>query len=139
MTGGLEQARAIVIARDGNACVVCGQRFDEVHHRYRRGMGGSKDPNIHSPVNLLCLCSFHHRTAESLRTDVATPTGLCVPSLAAAYLTPVTHWAFGWALPYEGGTWRPVCPGFAAVDADQAKAIAYRVGLLPLALSPHRA
>src|SRR4029077_18108047 len=88
---------------DGGLCVACGTRFEEIHHRYRRGMGGSSDPEINSPANLLCLCGFHHRLAESQRTDAATVTGYCVPTLPAAFLTPVRSWQW-WELLTAGGT-----------------------------------
>lgn len=84
--------------------------YAEVHHRYRRGMGGSKDPEINSPVNLLSLCMFHHAEAESRRSEVAGPQGLCVPTLALAHTVPVKTWQ-GWAVPTDRGTWLTICPG----------------------------
>lgn len=127
----LDEGRQIAIHRDGGVCVICCQGFDEVHHRYRRGMGGSKDPDIHSPVNLLCLCRHHHAEAESLRTDVAAPNGLCVPNLPEAFLSPVRTY-LGWALPTVGGTWLPLCAHHQATDTAGARSIAYRLGVLPL-------
>lgn len=128
----LAEARLVVIDRDGGACLICGQRFDEIHHRYRRGMGGSSDPEINSPVNLLSLCGFHHRQAESLRSEVAAPWGLCVPNLPAAFLTPVRTTWIGWALPTAGGTWLPICPPHYVQDWQGAQRLAYLAGLLPL-------
>ena len=130
MTAGLDKARRVVIARDGGACVMCGNRFDEVHHRYRRGMGGSSDPEIHNPANLLCLCSAHHRRAESEREGFATTTGVCVPSLPAAFLTPV-RMTLGWALPTTGGTWALLAPSFRFDTAAEARAYAHNIGALP--------
>lgn len=132
MTGGLAEAQAVVKHRDGGTCVMCGVRMNEVHHRYRRGMGGSSDPEIHNPANLLCLCGAHHREAESLRLDVGEKLGLCVPSLAQAFTTPVrTHW-LGWALPTAGGTWAPLAPGHRFSDAGQARSYAYLIGALTI-------
>ncbi len=122
----------MVIDRDQGTCISCGSRFDEVHHRYRRGMGGSSDPEIHSPTNLVCLCSGCHREAESLRLTVAEPLGLCVPSLAEAYLTPVLVRWLGWAIPLDRGTWMPVCPPWLAIDSTEARRQAYLRGALPL-------
>lgn len=125
----LIEARQVVLNRDGWSCVVCGVRHDEVHHRFRRGMGGSKDPDIHAPFNLLCLCRTHHLDAESQRTTARTITGVCVPTLELARTTPVRHYLFGWALPTAGGTWLPICHRAAADDQEQARRIAEMNGL----------
>lgn len=126
----LADARQVVIHRDNGLCVFCGLQYQEVHHRYRRGMGGSRDPEINSPVNLLCLCMVHHREAESRRTEVAEPYGLCVPNLPGAFLTPVRAW-FGWALPTTGGTWLRIAPGYAFASWEGAQSSARLYGLLP--------
>jgi hypothetical protein len=130
MPADLIAARTVVLNRDGWSCVVCGNRHDEVHHRFRRGMGGSKDPDIHAPWNLLCLCRAHHREAESERAYARHVTGLCVPSLTLARVTPVRTGLMGWALPSAGGTWLPICAASAAADQLQAHIIAARCGLL---------
>lgn len=41
----------------------------QCHHRDPRGMGGSQDPAIHSPANLLHLCLDCHAWVESNRTE----------------------------------------------------------------------
>lgn len=124
------EARAVVFHRDNGLCVVCGMQADEWHHRYRRGMGGTSDPQINSPANGLALCMHHHREAESLRRDVAGPYGLCVPNLPAAFLTPVRTW-HGWALPTAGGTWLGICPPWAVSTWEGAQTLAFHHGLLP--------
>jgi hypothetical protein len=129
VTYALVDTRRIVIDRDGNSCVRCGRKREEIHHRYRRGMGGSTHPLIHSPANLLCLCSEHHRQAESLRRQSAEITGLCVPTLAAAFITPVLT-TRGWSLPTLGGTWLPICPGYQAPNVDTAQHLGIRYGLI---------
>ena len=47
---------ALIRARSGGLCEVCGRRAESTHHRKPRGMGGSKDPAAHSPANLLRVC-----------------------------------------------------------------------------------
>ena len=37
-------------------CERCGRPATNVHHRRPRGMGGTKDPTIHDPSNLVALC-----------------------------------------------------------------------------------
>lgn len=130
MTWTLADARATVLNRDGGACVICGHRAEECHHRFRRGMGGSKDPDIHSPANLLSLCGFHHRMAESLRTELSAPNGWCVIDLPAAFLSPVLT-RMGWLLPMDGGTWIGVGPASSFKHTDEARSRAHLLGLLP--------
>jgi hypothetical protein len=55
---------AVVAARDWWSCVHCGKNIAgsergtdwSIHHRIPRGMGGTKDPRINAPANLLVLC-----------------------------------------------------------------------------------
>jgi hypothetical protein len=126
----LVDARQTVIHRDGGVCVACGQRFEEIHHRFRRGMGGSKHPDIHSPANLLSLCGSHHRQAESLRTDVSAVNGWCVPTLAASFLTPVLTIA-GWFVLNDRGTVAWIGSTHAFPHAEAARSAAHFQGLLP--------
>jgi len=65
----------LVKARSGGRCERCGTRdspYWSLHHRKPRGMGGSKDPAINSPANLLYLCGSGttgcHGWVESNRT-----------------------------------------------------------------------
>lgn len=125
------QDRDVVIGRDSGLCVACGHRFDEIHHRYRRGMGGSSDPQINSPANLICLCAFHHAQAESQRTDAATLFGYCVPTLPAAFLTPVRSWQ-SWELLTSRGTALPLAPAFRWSTVEEARSFCHVNGLLPL-------
>lgn len=50
------QRRALVATRDGGRCVRCAAPATQIHHRRSRGRGGSSDPAINSPANLLTLC-----------------------------------------------------------------------------------
>jgi hypothetical protein len=122
--------RDVVIGRDGGACVACAHPFEEIHHRYRRGMGGSSDAEINSPANLICLCGFHHRTAESQRTEAATVFGYCVASLPAAFLTPIRSWQ-GWQLLTGTGTVICLGPGYAFANVEAARTFARLKALLP--------
>jgi hypothetical protein len=125
----LTAAYRVVDHRDGGVCVWCGNRAAEHHHRYRRGMGGSSDPQINDPRNLLSACAFHHRLTESQRTVARDITGWCVPTLGQAFTTPVlTLW--GWRLPTAGGTWLPIGPKYTATSCAEAEQLARRLGLI---------
>jgi len=49
-----------LVCRSGQRCEVCGQTLTRAtanrHHRVPRGMGGSKDPDVHRLDRLLILC-----------------------------------------------------------------------------------
>jgi hypothetical protein len=59
-TGPDEATREQVGARDIWCCVVCGRHLgasgSTLHHRRNRGSGGSSDPAINRPSNLLTVC-----------------------------------------------------------------------------------
>ena len=65
--------RQVVAARFGNRCVRCGRSGVTIQHRKPRGMGGSKDPAINQPSNLLWVCGNGttgcHGHMESRRTE----------------------------------------------------------------------
>ncbi len=46
----------IIRERSAGRCEVCGGRGTNTHHRAGRGMGGSKDPRLGLPSNLLRVC-----------------------------------------------------------------------------------
>lgn len=55
----IKAARALVQARDGDECQMCGRFLYQrrsVHHRLPKGMGGSA--LLESPANLLTLCGL---------------------------------------------------------------------------------
>jgi 5-methylcytosine-specific restriction protein A len=60
----------------------------QVHHRKPRGKGGSSDPAIHSPANLLYLCPACHEWIELNRT-AAKESGLLVPNALDPATVPV--------------------------------------------------
>lgn len=56
-TGPSEEVRSLVLSRARYLCEVCEtQAAMNVHHRKPRRMGGTRDPRINSPANLLALC-----------------------------------------------------------------------------------
>jgi hypothetical protein len=59
-TGPARPTRLTVLERDEYRCSVCGQSVLEIpfniHHRRNRGAGGSSDPAINAPSNLLTVC-----------------------------------------------------------------------------------
>lgn len=59
-TGPVRSTRELVWERDEGRCALCGtsllDRQSAVHHRRNRGSGGSSDPAINSPANLLSVC-----------------------------------------------------------------------------------
>jgi hypothetical protein len=71
-SGVLQQSRQVVKSRAVMRCERCSALTTwtggQVHHRLPRGMGGSSDPAIHSPANLLLLCPECHSWVEKNRT-----------------------------------------------------------------------
>lgn len=54
-------ARAVAVIRDLNRCVVCGQMWDDGHHRVVQGMGGrAHDEDRHSPEKVVTVCRRCH-------------------------------------------------------------------------------
>ena len=49
------KTRPLAIDRDNGLCVLCGRRFDTVHHIVGRGVMGTSDLS-----NLACLCFYCH-------------------------------------------------------------------------------
>lgn len=79
-TGPSQAIRQLVIERDGFQCVRCGHPVSgepgvgySLQHRIPRGMGGSRDPRLNRPSNLILLCGSGttgcHGEVESKRTD----------------------------------------------------------------------
>lgn len=56
--------KSLVNLRDGGHCLNCGGPAHDIHHRNARGMGGSSDPAIHHPSNLVSLCRPCHNYFE---------------------------------------------------------------------------
>lgn len=52
----VDAARRLVRERDGGRCLMCGTEADNIHHRRRKGMGGSA--LLEQPSNLVTLCGL---------------------------------------------------------------------------------
>lgn len=56
----IEKVRLLIFARAGGMCERCGAKDHphgwSIHHRRPRMMGGSRNPNLHLPANLILLC-----------------------------------------------------------------------------------
>jgi hypothetical protein len=63
-----DRAKRLTWDRDGGFCVACGRPADDVHHRQRRGMGGTDDPVIaFGLANLICVCRPCHDLCHRLK------------------------------------------------------------------------
>lgn len=60
-TGPSQAVRNLILAREGMQCAACGTsvtgRPRSIQHRQARGMGGTSDPAVNAPSNLVLLCS----------------------------------------------------------------------------------
>jgi 5-methylcytosine-specific restriction enzyme A len=100
----------IVWARAGGVCERCGCRSPEqCHHRKPRGAGGSSDPAINQPPNLLALCSPCHVEVESDR-EGSYANGWLVRYRHVSAEVPVLHAAHGWVRLTEDGGFEPAEP-----------------------------
>jgi len=110
MTGPSKTVRRFVLHRDNGQCVRCGKTVYNTHseqpvqqyslqHRRARGMGGSKDPQTNSPVNLILLCGTAttgcHGYVESHR-DEARYYGWGLRQSDNPEERPVFHIELGW-------------------------------------------
>jgi 5-methylcytosine-specific restriction enzyme A len=128
-TGPDKLTRQVVLERDSWSCVCCGDPIDlprgySLQHRLARGGGGTSDPEINSPANLITLCGSAtspdgcHFLAES-RSDATRSAGYWLkhgkPGEHEDPATiPVFHAAFGsYVLLGVDGTATPI-PGGAA-------------------------
>lgn len=109
----LRAAKDVVKDRALDQCEHChlplaGQRV-ETHHRKPRGMGGSSDPAIHSPANLIRVRWSCHLAIEAGREE-SFVAGWLVESETDPAVVP---------LRYRGGPWRLLdgAGGTAALDA----------------------
>lgn len=113
-TGPTAAVQRSVRARDGGVCVVCGQTgtpWDPlvIHHRRNRGQGGSTDPALNQPANLLLVHSSVNSAweADAGRAAVARRAGWKVSRYVDAPETPVRYPDGWWLLDDDGGRRRP--------------------------------
>ena len=107
--------REVVIERSKGVCEVCGGSLTKwdgmsVHHRKPRKMGGSKDPALWLPSNLLVVCgsgtSGCHGDIEHKR-GYAKLNGWLLKSYEDPAVTPVRLF-IGWRMLNEDGTISPL-------------------------------
>ena len=90
-----EETRRDVLQRDGEQCAVCGERAGDVHHRRRRGSGGSRDPRIaYGWANLISLCRICHSWVHGNRAE-AIEMGLVLEARDVPTEVPVRHAVHG--------------------------------------------
>lgn len=103
------QARSRVIERSGGACEICGRRATNIHHRKRRGMGGTRKQEINWPSNLLALCGSGmtgcHGKIESNITHAIEHGWIIPQGVAEAVNTPVLL-RQGWVTLDNEGGWK---------------------------------
>lgn len=145
MSGITARTRETVLERDQHSCVSCGINISaaaigySVHHRIPRGMGGTRNPEVNMPANLLVLCGSGttgcHGWVESHRV-LAREWGYLVHRHQApehvAVMTPT-----GWVMFDHQGGRTPVEPGPNSADPtvdlarDVERALDIRTGRTP--------
>lgn len=122
MSGPTRKTRDLVIARDEGRCVRCSVFVVDpesgapvaqysLQHRSPRGMGGTKNPVIDSPANLVVLCGTGttgcHGKTETARAR-ARLHGWSVSRYQDPREVPMLHDRHGWVL--VGDTYSPTEP-----------------------------
>lgn len=103
-TGPTPAVRQAVYARDMTRCVRCGSAVTlTVQHRVNRAMGGSSDPAINSPANLLTACQACNMAFEARPTE-AYRFGWKVRRPTDPATVPVWTTLGGWMLMGHDGT-----------------------------------
>ena len=114
-TGPAKPTRLLVLERDEYRCAVCGQSVLEipmsVHHRRNRGSGGSSDPLINAPSNLLTTCGTgttgcHGWITESPAEALEHGYVVSLNSREATTDVPVVHAVHGVVYLLDDGTLR---------------------------------
>ena len=101
--------RALALQRDGHRCARCGQSVlnapGSLHHRKPRGMGGSGDPRVSDPRNLVLLCGTGttgcHGWVESHR-ELSYASGWLLRSLDDLNEPLIPLWGDAFALTVDG-------------------------------------
>jgi hypothetical protein len=114
--------RQAVYERDGNACVLCGHRARNIHHR----QPAQKRDGNHTPWNLLSLCGSGttgcHGWIES-RREWAAYLGLLVPQHHDPKIWAMIYTSQGWQQLFNDGLiWgQPEQAGFAIASSVAAE------------------
>lgn len=106
MTGPDRATRDRVRQRCRDCCELCGLLAvaGQIHHRRPRGMGGSSDPALNRPSNLVLLCWDCHRFVEQIQRRAAYEYGWLVPSGIRPDLHPFLLWG-RWVLLTDAGAY----------------------------------
>lgn len=110
-TGPSSAVRDRVIQRCRYLCERCGCGAEgglQVHHRKPRRMGGSKDPAVNFPSNLVLLCDMCHIHGVEKRRTQAYEDGFLVHAAHDPALIPVKIYARGYVLLTDDGRYAPV-------------------------------
>lgn len=104
--------RELVEDRDGRCCVVSGRGgIVHLHHRRPVRSGGNRDPQTHSPANLVCACAGCHRRIHG-RPEWAREAGLLLRSGADPAAAPVRVHGLGLVCLHPvGGLMQATAPG----------------------------
>jgi hypothetical protein len=104
-TGPSLHVKAIVDERDDWHCAACGNsvwgRPYSRQHRVARGMGGTSDPRLNAPSNLVLLCGSAtspggcHLLCEQ-RDERMNELGFWLKNSQRPWLEPVAHARYGW-------------------------------------------
>ena len=101
--------RALVLTRDGHRCARCRRSVTDfpasVHHRVPRRMGGTRDPRINDPRNLVLVCGSGttgcHGWIESHR-ELSYASGWLLRSLDDLDEPLIPLWGDAFALTVDG-------------------------------------
>lgn len=135
-TGPDKATRELVAARDGWSCVRCGNSEDpwpgwNIHHRLPRGMGGTSNPDINLPSNLLLLCHACHRYIELYRNEADANGWLVERHMPPAAMRPtavaVRHAKHGWVYLDDEGGWASTGGGIVDPPADSRPSLSDEV------------
>jgi hypothetical protein len=116
-TGPPAATRLTVLERDEYRCAVCGIGVLDIpfsiHHRRNRGSGGSSDPLINAPSNLLTVCGTgttgcHGWIGDSPAEAIEHGYAVSLNSQQATAEVPILHAALGGVFLLDDGTVRPV-------------------------------
>jgi hypothetical protein len=87
-TGPGAETRQVIVERDWYACLRCGKKGVQIHHRRPRMAGGTTDPMINNPANLVLLCLECHDWIEMNR-NAARESGYLLRKVSDAPFIPM--------------------------------------------------